>query len=72
MGVFSSSLDLAWFQFIIAGLLLELTRRVGIVQALCDKFLDLISVRATFGQSDYSYRQSSIYLSKFFYTSDAS
>lgn len=61
ISVFSSSLDLlAWLnlKFIIAGLLLEFTRHMGVVQASCDKVLDLISVRATFCQGDYSYRQS--------------
>ncbi|KAF8230293.1 hypothetical protein L208DRAFT_1400724 [Tricholoma matsutake] len=42
-------------KFIIAGLLLEFTRHMGVVQASCDKVLDLISVRATFCQGDYSY-----------------
>jgi hypothetical protein len=57
MDALSWRIDLAWLKFIIVGLLLEVSRRVGIIQGLCDKALDLISVRATFGQGDYSYRQ---------------
>ena len=58
LGAFLSSTNLGWLQLIIAGLLLELSRRMGIVQAICDLVLELFSVRATFRQSDSSYSQS--------------
>jgi hypothetical protein len=56
LGVPSSPLVISWLGFVTAGLLLEFSRRVGIVQALCDKALDIVSVRATFVHGDYSYR----------------